>query len=614
MSESSTPTPKGIHISRMYCALCVDHPTPRERIFNLDENELSLDTVSDCDIECELCKSHPYPLLWIHTRCYQLLIASYEPSGKPSMKDIKDYALATAELYPKIYPECGNPGTILEGLSSPYTACLIPESFRRSFFDKTPPEIRRRIAGFVGPCWYLAILGEARRLIEYIRQNKEPQEDKLDVINDLWMSRILCQDHSYVSRLSDKPLKATEGTEVVQIQLPKKIRNVIISKDHLGVRGIQFLDREAPTQDQSPWYEMYDVEGSYPTLFIEHHCPLIKRIDFEHEKGSPSKTFTWTSPFAPALHQLNNAPLPWLYWTPLHYMKLGPPVKGLIVAFYGGNQIVGIHNFSGRNKAFWEFMDWVRHCMNWQARKSGQWWFYFPLNDGEDIQGAWIRNWKCSHGHARTVATHALILQTSLGRRMTFGPVYPDFYTNDCDYISLVGDTDGPVSGIFHDGLDSMDVCIQMCGVTCDSPRDGQTPVLVPMRDVIQPPGVDPGDDRHPWFMTKATLMGLTKVQVCRDRTQPHHPCLGMLMFYADGHVESSGQIRWDYGLDEEICCPIMVIFGVVDRKVFIKDIQSVKDKVESTVRSRDRHILPAEGMFVWWFSELGDRLAIYQS
>ncbi|GKZ47151.1 hypothetical protein AbraIFM66951_010500 [Aspergillus brasiliensis] len=512
-----------------------------------------------------------------------------------------------------MYPECGNPGTILEGLSSPYAASLIPESFRQNFFGKLPPEVRRRIAGYVGPCWYLAVLGEARRLIEYIRRNKkEPQEGKLEVINNLWMSRILFQDHSYVSWLSDKPLEATEGTDVIQIQIPQRIRKVIISKDHIGVRGIQFLDQESPTQDQSPWYEIYDVEHSYPTLLIGYYCPLIKWIDFEREKGSRANTLTWTSPVAPALHQLNNASLPQMHLNGLHYMKLGPPVKGLLVVFSGVRRILGIHNFSGRNKAFWEFMDSVRHFINWPVKESCPYWFYFPLNDQEDIQGAWIRNWRQPQGEAKEIFTDALMLRTSLGRSVTFGPVYPDRYTDDCDYIPLVRNTDGPISGIFHDGFDPVKDCIQVCGATCDSPRDDKAPVLVPWRTVIRPPGVNPDDDRYPWFMTNATLRGLTKVQVCRDRTQPHHPCLGMLMFYADGHVESSGQIRWDYGLDEEICCPIMVVFGVVDEKVFIKDIQSVKDKVESTVRSRDRHILPAEGLFVWWFSELGDRLAIY--
>ncbi|GLA81840.1 hypothetical protein AtubIFM56815_006018 [Aspergillus tubingensis] len=182
------------------------------------------------------------------------------------MKDIKDYAADTELLYGKSYPR-RHPGTILEGLSSKHTSCIIAESFKQSFFDELPPEMRRRIAGFVGPCWYLAVLGEARRLIEYIRQSEEILSEELHLDKDLWISRIVCQDHWYLSHISNIPIEATEGMEVFHIQLPQTIHKIIASTDHIGVRWIQFLDREAtPTQDQSPWYEIYDVENFEPKL------------------------------------------------------------------------------------------------------------------------------------------------------------------------------------------------------------------------------------------------------------------------------------------------------------------------------------------------------------
>ncbi|PYH31266.1 uncharacterized protein BO87DRAFT_315555 [Aspergillus neoniger CBS 115656] len=327
--------PKNIHIMRLYCALCVDHPTAGEQIFSLDEDNFTLETVPNCDItDCIHCHTNPKPLIWIHTRCYQLLMASYEPGDKPSFVEIQKYALATRELYLKIYPECGNPGTVLEGLSSQRAACMFPESFMQNFFGKLPPEIRRRVAELVAPCWYLTILGEVCRLIDYMRENEEEQEDVIDLTEDLWVSRILCQDHSYLAQLSNKPLKINEGTDVFHIQLPQTIHRIIISSDHLGVRGIQFLDHDTtPTEDQSPWYEINIVEDSHPKLQVIDHCLLVKMVTLNREEGTLSKSLTWSSPFVPALDQLKYAHSTLVLRGKLHYLDLGPPVRGIIVVY-----------------------------------------------------------------------------------------------------------------------------------------------------------------------------------------------------------------------------------------------------------------------------------------
>ncbi|KAL3256257.1 hypothetical protein ABHI18_007708 [Aspergillus niger] len=598
-----------IHVSRRYCALCVDHPTAGERIIDLEEDGFPLQTVPDCEENCVFCKAEPNPLLCIHTRCLRLLMASYEPSDKPSLKDIRKFALATEELYPKSYPGRGNPGTVLEGLASRYTACIIPESFKEDFFGKLPPEIRRRISEFVGSCWYLTILGETRRLIDYGRQNKEPQEDELDLTKDIWMSRIICRDHSYVAQLSNTPLKAAEGADVFQVQLPQNIHRVIISQDHIGVRGIQFLNRDAtPTEDQSPWYEIFNVQNSHPKLGVYRHCLLMQRIALVNRQYSGSESLTWTSPFAPALHQLVQTPFNRVNSVRLHYTKLGPQVQGLLVCctIHG---IVGFHDFSGTNKMFDKFIEEMHQRVGRDDSLPHVYWIYFPLNDQEQIQGAWLRGWTTAPGYRYI---DALTLQTSLGRHVTFGAQAPDHYLANRRYHPMLRDVDGPVSGIYHDGMDPGSSYVTVCGVTCHSPRNGQTPVLVPIRDISEFPGGNRNKLFEHWFMTKATLRGLVKVQVCRDRMRSHHPCLGMLMFYDDGHVESSGQIRWDYGLGEDICSPIIVVIGVNDGREYIKDIRSAKDKVESTVHPGDQQVLPAEGILGWWFCEVEDRLAIY--
>ncbi|PYH31265.1 uncharacterized protein BO87DRAFT_418328 [Aspergillus neoniger CBS 115656] len=227
-------------------------------------------------------------------------------------------------------------------------------------------------------------------------------------------------------------------------------------------------------------------------------------------------------------------------------------------------------------------------------------WYYFPLNDQEDIQGAWIRNFHEYQEESESEEAEdleeidALILQTSLGRSVTFGPVFPLMYIECGVYTPMFKAEDGPVTGIFHDGLDPRNSGILLCGVTCDSSRSCQTPVFVPLRDTLAFPDKNPDD-------------------VCRNRLKPYRPCLGMLMFYDDGHVECSGQIRWDYGLEEEICAPIIVVRGVADGNNYIKDIQGGKGNVESTGYPSSSQILPAKGILAWWFNETDVRLAIYR-
>ncbi|OJZ87853.1 hypothetical protein ASPFODRAFT_715856 [Aspergillus luchuensis CBS 106.47] len=463
--------------------------------------------------------------------------------------------------------------------------------------------MRRRIAAFVGPCWYLAVLGEAHRLIDYIRQSEKDLGEALDLDEDLWISRIVCQDHWYLSQISNMPIEATEGMEVFHIQPPQTIHKIIASTDQIGVRWIQFLDRETtPTQDQSPWYEIYDVDDFEPRLWVVHGRVIIKRIEIDDDEATRLLPSTWTSPNTPIFHPLQNICCPChLQEAKFHHMKLGPPVEGILVVRAGAYNIVGIHNFSGRNKAFWEFLEQV-HARRGPWTDPSLYWFYFPLNDQEDILMVWDRQLK--HPDGRT-NFDGLIVSASISYLISWTD---RLGTN----ILREGYDIRSISGIIHDGMDLRFPSVTVFGVTCHSPHDGETRAPVPVRYASGPPGAHPGEDLVPWYMTKATLRGVTRVQVCRDRTQSHHPCLGILMFYADGHIESNGQIRWDYGLDEEICSPFVVASGAVNEKDTIKDIRNAEDPVVATVHRGEWEPLPSQGILAWWFSELGDRLAFY--
>ncbi|EAU30047.1 predicted protein [Aspergillus terreus NIH2624] len=180
--------------------------------------------------------------------------------------------------------------------------------------------------------------------------------------------------------------------------------------------------------------------------------------------------------------------------------------------------------------------------MRQRARTGYLHWIYVPLNKNECIEAAWIRKLQdCS-----TIAFGpVLILRTSLRRTLTFGPQLPariiDFY----GYLPLVKDGDGTISGLFHDGLDSVSRYVSAFGVACNAQSQAGTLPLLPMDTHYEPPKVPPGKGSIActWFMTKASLKNLVKV------------C-------------------WDLDLTQEVFDPVYIEKGTVDGRDYIKNIR----------------------------------------
>ncbi|GMG22278.1 unnamed protein product [Aspergillus oryzae] len=334
---------------------------------------------------------------------------------------------------------------------------------------------------------------------------------------------------------------------------------------------------------------------------------------------NPSTYRAWSSPFPPKFH-------PWNFYqarckSRLDYFKIDSHIRGVLVCCANA-KTVGIHGFSDTSKAFREFID----LMNRRMSNSYKLWIYFPFNGHEYIKAAWIRKFRICRGPASNpilVVSHSFLvphswltskLQTSLGRTITFGPQFPARIVDQYEYHPLVRDGDGAISGIFHDGLDPTTQYISEVGVTCNEQYDVGPSTPPPMDTRFEPPAVPPGRGSiaSTWYMTKASLKGLVKVQVCRDKEQSHHPCLGLLLFYSDEHIESIGQVRWDHDLNQETARPTYVENGVIDGRDYIKDIRSDIHDTELNMERKAWQKLPEHGIIVWWFSQLGDRITTY--
>lgn len=146
-------------------------------------------------------------------------------------------------------------------------------------------------------------------------------------------------------------------------------------------------------------------------------------------------------------------------------------------------------------------------------------------------------------------------------------------------------------------------------GVVCDSNRAAKDPEPDPPWSHYTPPGRGKTLEGRTiaWFVTKAKLDGLHYVRVSRDSTKSHNPCIGMLLCYKDGHIESVGRVHWNLKMEQDIRTPVAISTDFCDGAKYVKDI------VPCSLRSHALKALPDNGTVVWWSSTYGDEVGIYR-
>ncbi|KAB8078090.1 hypothetical protein BDV29DRAFT_188150 [Aspergillus leporis] len=425
---------------------------------------------------CVLCRQSPtlgsYVLVWFHATCYKVLEKSYEPSKKPTFKELERFADATRPVYKSQYEASRETAPVMEGLSSKYTKDIVQDSLRQDLFGELLVEIRIMIAELIAPCWYLICT-------------------QLSLTREIWMIRINYRGNSYVTRLSSTPLESAGNYDHIKLSSQYQ-------------QNCRFVDHNSnPTPNGSPWYEVLEVRDPHLETRVSCDGQFVRGIQLVSGDSS-SACRVWSSPCQPEFHPRNiynfrgdkNKKLR------LDYVKFNTHVRGFLV-YCADTKTVGIHGFSDTSAAFRKFVDLVHGRI------------------------AWIQKFKICHGRT---SSPSLVLQTSLGRIITFGPQFLARIIDQYEYLSLASNEP------------------------------------LPMDTHFAPPAVPPGGGSIAltWYMIKGPLKGLS-----------HHPCLGLLLFNSDQHIEALGQVRWDYGLTQEILMPICVENGTVDGKDYIKDIRS---------------------------------------
>lgn len=289
------------------------------------------------------------------------------------------------------------------------------DSFSQDLFRNLPAEVQLLILKFIGPCWYLIVPGETRRLIDMIRSSRTPQADQLSLSQDVFVSTMRYQGSSYICGISNTaPGLPCDGLQVQRLNMPSNVKRLALSIDHVGIRNVQFMSSTSDvSRDRSPWYKVIDVtdDEQRSSLYFNVKCLPLGLLhiltvntqglflkDVELQSGSyPITPRVWNIPYPPTIQ-------PWNIYNSkrrskrrLHYLEFGPDFQGILTCCSSFGRNVGIFPFAGKSKGFQEFVSQIKY-----RRREGEqiYWIYFPIAKGEAIQTAWFRKFDGIEGEA----------------------------------------------------------------------------------------------------------------------------------------------------------------------------------------------------------------------
>ncbi|KAL4939219.1 hypothetical protein BDV06DRAFT_199330 [Aspergillus oleicola] len=591
---------QGTHVGQTACLLCRQKAETGSPIL---DHMLKQHTVHEPKYCCSICVECPRPEVWFHRDCYFLLESTYKDQRRPAAKQFKDLG----DVLKCSHLQDGSDRlsvSVREGLVSPWAARLHDKAFSQGLLKRFPAEIQLAIAELIGSPWYLIVLGETRRLLEELSNiDEEPQSAQIRLAGAVYVSWITYHGHSYISRISNTPFKTLESSDQQCLKVPPSVQQVILSTDFIGVRQMQFVDQDSKvTSDGSPRYEFIDIPGPSSEL----NSLFLRSLGTR--EGRPANRI-WNVVNPPELQPWNLYSIQESYQQADHLdcVELCPELKGLVVCC-STEGILGIHGFVKPSSAFRSFV----RLMDQKVPGLRKQWIFFPVNAGEVFENAWVRQFEGSYSAG---AQHLLVIQTSLGRVVTFGPQYTDSLRHKYKFRPLRKEGDGALSAIVHDGSNPARETLHTIAVTCNpdipSKNCNQEPPE-PFPSYTPPSLYDWSRQKFSrlnlWFLSKAPLQDVLSIRVCRDQEQDHFPYTGMILRYADNHLESVGQVRMDRKISPEIRCPIQIqhCYNIGEHKQYIGGI-STSEKGNDQWEE-----IPQRGTLVWWFGPLGDQVSVF--
>jgi hypothetical protein len=211
-------------------------------------------------------------------------VSSYGTAPIPTPHDFEELGKATNASYSPPSDQKRTLASVREGLFSDQTKYILQGFLRQGLLGKVPAEILTMILTYVGPCPYLIVLGESRRLMDQLRISGENWCERVSLSKDIYITRTDYQNVSYISKVSNTPfvLSSDETFPGGSLSLPPNTQRIILSKDHIGIRNIQFFrENSEPSVDGSPWYETIEISDpiSEAKIEISHNVSLLSRLN-----------------------------------------------------------------------------------------------------------------------------------------------------------------------------------------------------------------------------------------------------------------------------------------------------------------------------------------------
>ncbi|KAI9796712.1 MAG: hypothetical protein M1835_003293 [Candelina submexicana] len=432
----------------------------------------------------------------------------------------------------------------------------------------------------IKPCAPLIVLGQSRRLIDYLRysQRRENQTALLRLSEKIYIRRIEFEGYSYISQISNNAL----SSDAVVLHDGSTVQTLLILIDHLGVLDIQFFDRgveelEIPTI-KAPWYQfLADREGAWMGGVRAQTIGLfLKTVHLEAEPTKPSfvkwnlsvpqvidGSHIYRRTFIPLPEHVakydsyeSHCPSRWVDavdphrdFPPTEYpdsrgmkcVALDGSISGLTMCRSGKQDIVSFH----------------AHCRKQEARRGqgesdANLTIYFPISAAEYIAQAWVQEIVCDE---RLQHEPVLVVRTNYNRSCTFGPCISQASGSMPTSHSPTRLNNAPISALFHnDPLLEDYYWITHFGVSLTT-QTNQPPTTKfdspgsPPPINLNPPRHDyfhPGNSKGEAYKTSAPLSNIRGIQTCTDTTQSHHPITGLLRHYTNNTREAVGQWRFD--------------------------------------------------------------------
>ncbi|KAK2804035.1 hypothetical protein FQN51_002565 [Onygenales sp. PD_10] len=517
---------------------------------------------------------------WFHRPCFEILRASYGKSGRPSLGLIADTTKIIDSLLPAYVPAAvkrkADIASTLDGLFSPLTKDILASVFSQQLLAKFPPEILDLILEFSGPCWYLIVLGEVRRLIEYKRECDLNSWSSIPlpvisaaVSRRIYVSRVTVQGTRYIGRISSEPLPAHFSSPPREDQEyydpPDDFDRLLLIADGVAARDIKLLRKgeDIPREKaEGLWYNVVNISELTGTTILRVEDGLVCGRAFlllgiiaespeDRKPDTPAPSIRlWSDPNHPQQLQLWNGvhASAASQRTRLDYINLKPSnpdssnrTRGLVV-YAARWSITGIHAFRGKTAEFDAFMETMKQRAEYSDESL---WQYFPLGPQEQICDAWLCFPRSLTGHRSIDRPRAFAIKTTHNRSASFGTFFDPGKTqiwhliNPSDGGSDSSSSSSPphnfITGLFHSTPDPTDPCVSHLGVTCahntipppnaiDEPAAGRgfksgspgcPPYDLPYSNMWSVAVLDDAQ------LTRARARNITRVTLCQESEGP---------------------------------------------------------------------------------------------